>query len=453
VSPAVKRVLTCLLGLVLPAQPLGAQGSEPLRKTDLIRLLSSRLIRRSEIADLIRRNCLAFRPTERDWADVRDLGADAEVMASIGGCVAQAARSRPTVSPASTASAPPPVRPTYPAPLLVAPLASRLGAVAGTDAFVAVEAKRGDEPQGGLWLALRGTSSIPGGAVRDVQAVTDESGLAVFSVPAGQQPGVYRLEVVSSAGAPLPGRPTVDLAVQPGRPAAVEVQPGPVEVRGPSEGPLGVQVVAAASAGTGFVSGGGRGGVARTLLPAPLVFQARSVYGLPLAGRVVKFRSRNAQVAADSAVTDSAGRAQVDVTLGSQAGSAVVTASLDSVEVAETLRVDPGHAVELILEREGTRVDGGRMIVVLGVPFTLTVKARDGYGNLVSTAFLARALRDLAPRFNARRQLLKALGVRSDSLTASLTFKPTGLGTTDLTIAGGLTASVSVEVVSPLPGR
>jgi hypothetical protein len=449
----VKRVLTCLLGLFLPAQPLGAQGSEPLRKTDLIRLLSSRLIRRSEVADLIRRNCLAFRPTERDWADLRDLGADADVMASIGGCVARAARPRPIVSPASTASAPDPVLPTRPAPLLVAPLAPRLGAVAGTDAYVAVEAKRGDEPEGGLWLALRGSSSIPGGAVRDVQAVTDESGLAVFSVPAGQGPGVYRLEVVSSAGATLLGRPTVDLVVRAGRSAAVDVQPSQVDLGGAKDGPLGVRVVAVGSVGTGFVSSGGKGGVARTLLPAPLVFQARSVSGGPLPGRVVKFRSRNAQVAPDSAVTDSAGRARVDVTLGSQAGSAVVTASLDSVEVAETLRVDPGHAVELILEREGMRVDGGRIIVELGVPFTLTVKARDGYGNRVSTAFLARALTDIAPRFNARRQLLKALGVRSDSLTASLTFKPTGLGTTDLTIAGGLTASVSVEVVPPAPRK
>src|SRR5207244_8495143 len=38
---------------------------------------------------LVRRNCLAFRPTERDWADLRGLGADAEVLSGIGGCAAR----------------------------------------------------------------------------------------------------------------------------------------------------------------------------------------------------------------------------------------------------------------------------------------------------------------------------------------------------------------------------
>src|SRR5438046_8809855 len=93
-------------------------------------------------------------------------------------------------------------------------------------------------------------------------------------------------------------------------------------------------------------------------------------------GRVVVFRSRTAQFPRDSAVTDSAGRARVEVTLGSQAGVAVVTASFDSVQTAETLHVDPGPAVELILERDGARVDGGRIIVERDVPFALTLKAR-----------------------------------------------------------------------------
>src|SRR5947199_9596413 len=80
-----KRFLAGLGGLVLPAL-LAAQGTEPLRKSDLIRLLSSPMVARGEVADLVRRNCLAFRPTERDWADLRGLGADAEVLSGIGGC-------------------------------------------------------------------------------------------------------------------------------------------------------------------------------------------------------------------------------------------------------------------------------------------------------------------------------------------------------------------------------
>src|SRR5204863_5724740 len=128
------------------------------------------------------------------------------------------------------------------------------------------------------------------------------------------------------------------------------------------------------SAGTGFGGGGGQRGVARTVLPEQLVFQAHSASGRPLPGRVVVFRARNAQIARDSVVTDSTGRARVDVTLGSQAGPALLTASLDSVQAAETLHVDPGPAVELILERDGARVDGGRIIVERDVPFALTLK-------------------------------------------------------------------------------
>src|SRR5438067_13835049 len=93
-----------LSGLVALGCPVlvAAQGTEPLRKTDLIRLLSNPIIRKGEVADLVRRNCLAFRPTERDWADLRVLGADADVMSSVGGCAARQA-SRATVTQASPA--------------------------------------------------------------------------------------------------------------------------------------------------------------------------------------------------------------------------------------------------------------------------------------------------------------------------------------------------------------
>src|SRR5437773_2384065 len=99
-----------LSGLVALGCPVlvAAQGTEPLRKTDLIRLLSNPVIRKAEVADLVRRNCLAFRPTERDWADLRDLGADADVMSSIGGCTAgQPSRAGVRLASTSTSTAPP----------------------------------------------------------------------------------------------------------------------------------------------------------------------------------------------------------------------------------------------------------------------------------------------------------------------------------------------------------
>lgn len=229
-------------------------------------------------------------------------------------------------------------------------------------------------------------------------------------------------------------------------------RPGRIELRARGERLAALEAVfggPVSSVGTGFVGGGGERGVARTLLPEPLVFQAHSASGRPLPGRAVVFRVRNAQIARDSVVTDSTGRARVEVTLGSQAGLALVTASLDSVQAAETLHVDPGPAVELILERDGARVDGGRIIVERDVPFALTLKARDGYGNLIPTTSLARTLQDVLRQYNVRSQLLRFVGVQSDSLTATLKFKPVAVGTTDLTISAGLTATVSVEVVRP----
>jgi hypothetical protein len=509
-----KRSVGGLLALALPVLA-AAQGTEPLRKTDLIRLLSNPIIRKGEVADLVRRNCLAFRPSERDWADLRDLGADADVMSSVGGCAArQASRAAVTLASPAAPAEPAAAAPAPPAQLTVMPMPARATALAGTDALVRVALRRGDTPQRGVTLALHG------GTGRDVQAVTDDSGLAVFRLSAGRQAVTYHFEVVSGTGAALPGRPTVDLVVRPGRPAVADVRPARFELGGAQEGPFAVQVAVrdsfgnpvpnellelraeradmgiatdtratdslgrtafviqsaavrrpgrielrargerlaaleavfggpVSSSGTGFVAGGGQRGVARTLLSEPLVFQAHSVSGRPLPGRVVVFRVRNAQITRDSVVTDSTGRARVDVTLGSQAGLALVTASLDSVQAAETLRVDPGPAVELILERDGARVDGGRIIVERDVPFALTLKARDGYGNLIPTTSLSRMLQDVLRQYNVRSQLLRFVGVESDSLTAVIKFKPVVIGTTDLTISAGLTATVSVEVVRP----
>src|SRR5436309_215134 len=455
--------------------------------------------------------------------ELRALGADADVMSSIGGCTAgQPSRAGVRLASTSTSTAPPTAAASAPAEprLTVTLLSGRTAVPAASEALIRVSVRRGNAPQRAVTLALRGSSSITGGTGSDAQALTDDSGLAVFRVPAGRQVATYHFEVVLATGAALPGRPTADLVVRPGRPAVADVRPARLELGGVPEGPFAVQatvrdsfgnpvpneplelrpehadmgvaadtratdslgraafLIQAAAvrrpgrielrsrgerlavveavfggpvsrAGTGFVSGGGQRGVARTLLPEALVFQAHSASGRPMPGRVVVFRSRNAQVTRDSAVTDSAGRARVDVTLGSQAGRAVVTASFDSVQTAETLHVDPGPAVELIVERDGARVDGGRIIVERDVPFSLTLKARDGYGNLIPTVSLSRTLQDVLRQYNARSQLLRLVGVESDSLTAAIKFRPVAAGMTSLTISAGLTATVAVEVVSP----
>src|SRR5690349_24649028 len=175
VAGVLAGVLVC--GVTSPS-PAVAQGTEPLRKTDVIRLLSNPLISKSEVADLIRRNCVAFRPTPRDWADLRDFGADAEVLSSLGGCTGSAAAPRPAPAPA-----PPPA-----APLAAILLPPRVNAVVGTTALARVQIKRGDLPQAGVLLVLRGSAAISGGSGQDAQATTDPGGMAAFQEPAGRVP-------------------------------------------------------------------------------------------------------------------------------------------------------------------------------------------------------------------------------------------------------------------------
>ena len=498
-----------LLALLVSGVPCPGmtQGSQPLRKTDVIRLLSNPLISRSEVADLIRRNCVAFRPTPRDWADLRDFGADTEVLSSIGGCATPSAAQRAAASPPSTASTPPP-------PLAAVLLPARLGVSVGSDAVVRVQVRRGEHPQAGVPLVLRGSSGIPGGPPQDVQAITDASGAAVFRFPVGRLPSTYTLELVTGSGASIPGTGPLELVVGPAAPAGAAVQPSRVELRAGERGlisllvtvrdslgnavpgePVALQpdgqdmgVVAEARAtdslgrvtfvieraavrhggklairvrgqpfgsvdvvrtdimapaATGFVSGVGQRGIARTRLSEPLVFQVRSTLGRPLVGKVVVFRAVNADVATDSVVTDSTGLAHVEVTLGKQAGPALVTATVDSLQRQAALSVDPAAPAGVIIERDGNRVDGGTMVVTAGATFMLRVSAQDAFGNPVPTADLARMIQKMRNRFNVQSQLLKMIGVESEGGAAMVTFKPVGAGQADLSI-GGATVSVAI---------
>jgi len=84
-TPALRAaVLLALAGhLCAPAARAQRGGTEPLRKVELVRLLGSRAISTTEVAGLVRRNCVAFRPSERDRADLRAAGADDAVLAAI----------------------------------------------------------------------------------------------------------------------------------------------------------------------------------------------------------------------------------------------------------------------------------------------------------------------------------------------------------------------------------
>src|SRR5947207_12787244 len=118
---AVRGALAVLL-LLGTAPRVDAQTSEPLRKTDLIRLLTGGALSHGEIADLIGRNCLSFTPTSRDRLDLTALGADSLILARMAGCgrgpaPGPAAKAGPT--PATT---PPPAP--IPGVIAVVPLQS-----------------------------------------------------------------------------------------------------------------------------------------------------------------------------------------------------------------------------------------------------------------------------------------------------------------------------------------
>src|SRR5438105_5211325 len=80
------RLTGGIVALAAFAAPLMAQSPPPLDKTELIRLLTNPLFAQTEVADVVRRSCLTFHPTERDWADLRNAGAGGEVIASAATC-------------------------------------------------------------------------------------------------------------------------------------------------------------------------------------------------------------------------------------------------------------------------------------------------------------------------------------------------------------------------------
>jgi hypothetical protein len=126
--------MTLLLAVLLVGQ-----GLAPLRKSDLVRLLSGAVLSQGELAQLVSRNCLTFDPTERDRGDLRRLGAERAVLAAMEECARRAAAARrgasattPTV-PHAQRTIPPAATPPPPPPPSRASAASaaRSGFVAG----------------------------------------------------------------------------------------------------------------------------------------------------------------------------------------------------------------------------------------------------------------------------------------------------------------------------------
>lgn len=320
--------MTALLALLVSLQ--GA----PLRKSDLVRLLSGAMMSSTELAQLVSRNCLTFDPTERDKNDLRLLGADSAMLTAVNACVRRAAAKR-----AAT-----PVRP----------------AQASTRVTVARPMPRGSPP------------------------------------PAAP-----------NASAPPPAPPT----------------------HAPAR---------AASERSGFVSGGGQRAPAGSLLPRPLVFEARDSAGAVLPGQPVTFTGINARIQPPNATTDASGQVRVGVTLGERAGSATVIASIGMIEKQVALNVAAGPAAQLVVACGQTGVSG-HFAIRPDSEIALRVSAQDAFANAAPLLGLRAAVADA--------RIFRVLRVGQDSASGTVLLKPDQPGTTSLAvIANGLRQYLTVTV-------
>jgi hypothetical protein len=480
------------------APAVHAQTPPPLDKVEVIRLLTNPLFAPSEIAEVVRRSCIAFRPTERDWADFRNAGASGDVIASMAACTARGSRAPAAAAPVAAAA------------LTAVAVTSELIASAGAASSARVFVHRGGVPQRRIVVTLRGSTAI--GLQRDATGTTNDSGVVVLPLPPVGQSGTHRFEVVGSGGSLFPGRPTVTLTIRAGEPGRLRVTPdyitsseggatvvatvtdslgnplgreiveltsgvtAPVSVPTDSLGratfalvpgslprggalqlrvrKLAVVEVPVADAGglsgttTGFVSPASRRGRVGSSLPEALVFRARTVQGGAPVGRVVRFRAVNAHVQPDSAALDSTGRVPVTVVLGARAGEASIFASIDSVERLLSFRVDPGPIATLVMEYNGRDVTGRAVSVPVAAPFVLRVSARDFYGNETSTDALTQILRTTSSQVAARQRDLEIVSIEPADPAVLITLLARRMGMYNLTIGSGITARVRVDAVA-----
>ena len=209
-----------LLALLVAAARLPAQeGSAALRKSDLVRLLTSTTYSKGEVAAIVRRSCLAFVPSTRDRDDLRALGADAVVFREIDRCVAAGN------NPVAARQPPPP-----PKPLAVSVLTPTVSAAAGAVAYVSVRLTRGTAPVSASRLVLTGATAITGGTSVDPAAITDADGRATFTLPAGTRAATYRLAVAGGDGSMLDERAGIVLTTLPAAPTIARLAPPVVAI-------------------------------------------------------------------------------------------------------------------------------------------------------------------------------------------------------------------------------
>ena len=216
----IARALAGALCLSLAVSTARAQDAAPLHKGDLVRFLTGSTYSKPEIAAIIRRACLAFSPTTRDYDNLKELGATSAVLDAMKTCADNGNK----VARAEIAT-PAPIRP------MEVDLPYRgFSATAGTVALFTVTIHRGPTPLSGVRLLLHGSRDIPGGAQAELSANTDRDGHATFSIPAGSTAGNYNLRIADADGVDMIGVTDFVLTTLPSAPSLVKVTPQTIDI-------------------------------------------------------------------------------------------------------------------------------------------------------------------------------------------------------------------------------
>ena len=261
-----------VLGLLPLPRLARSQGTSPLRKAELVRLLATGALKQRDIAALVRRNCVTFRPSERDRAELRAAGADDEVLAAVDQCLrARLARAAP---PPSRPSPPPPRPRPRPAP---APVVVVTQVPADTPAAMRAEPPPPAPPSRPV-ISERLTQFTRGTGLHGTVGATLGEPLV--------------LEVRDTAGAPVAGQPVTFAATGEGtvQPGAVETDRwGAVQVQvtlGGHAGPVGISATVGTFTRTATVHAD----------PGPASRLVVERDGAPVGGGVVAVRSRDTLV-------------------------------------------------------------------------------------------------------------------------------------------------------------
>jgi hypothetical protein len=408
------------------------QAPQPLRKTDLIRLLTGSTMTPAEIAAQVQKNCLAFTPTPRDRANLVSLGADSALLARIDACTrarAAALVRRPAPAPpvaVAPAPAPVPAAPVVPPKLVAVPLASRVQVPVRGTAQVSVALKRGSDPVTGAHLVLLGSARLAGDGAADATAVTDERGLAQFRFPVGGSAGTFRLGVAvegDSLSAPAEVQLTIVAPLLP----AVALPPPPPPAPRP------------AAERTGFVLGMAQRGRVGETAPLPLVFEVRDSVGVAIPGVAVILGAVNGRLLGAQPITDSLGQVRAQVVFGERAGvPTVISGSVGSIVRQATLFPAAAPPSQLVVLLDGNTLTG-QVVLLANRAAQLRIFCRDRFGNSVTLAGLRATVGD--------ERVVRVTDVTSDSLGGGLTVTAGKAGSTNLVIQGsGLRADFSAMV-------